>query len=263
MQVMNSKINNNPVPNKNTNQTKKVTSPYTEDWINVKAIKNGVILLPNREMVTGVKIMPKNIFILDSLQQESILNAMKNFYNLLTFEFWLIAADRPVDISVYQSQLQIMLQNATNPFNAWTGKKYSGYQPKKEVKSTDYNALRMGKTQPETSNDEPIDYENIEYPKGTSKKYTKYVNEQFENAKPILEKAGIKLEDFGGKPSKEGGYEDNTKEIMNKYVFEPFRKKYPNGNNDVYEKEYQPLYDAIEAVADKNYNDWYIRNNKK
>ena len=40
---------------------------------------------------------------------------MKNFYNLLTFEFWMIAADRPVDISVYQSQLQIMLQNATNP----------------------------------------------------------------------------------------------------------------------------------------------------
>ncbi len=115
MQVMNSKINNNPIPNKNTNQTKKVTSPYTEDWINVKAIKNGVILLPNREMVTGVKIIPKNIFILDSLQQESILNAMKNFYNLLTFEFWMIAADRPVDISVYQSQLQIMLQNATNP----------------------------------------------------------------------------------------------------------------------------------------------------
>ena len=113
VQVMNSKINNNPVPNKITNQ--KVTSPYTEDWINVKAIKNGVILLPNREMVTGVKIVPKNIFILDSLQQESILNAMKNFYNLLTFEFWMIAADRPVDISVYQSQLQIMLQNATNP----------------------------------------------------------------------------------------------------------------------------------------------------
>ncbi len=115
MQVMNSKINNNPVPNKNTSQAKKVTSPYTEDWINVKAIKNGVILLPNREMVTGVKITPKNIFILDSLQQEGILNAMKNFYNLLTFEFWMIAADRPVDISVYQSQLQIMLQNATNP----------------------------------------------------------------------------------------------------------------------------------------------------
>ena len=112
---MNSKTNlvNN---NQNKNQaTKKTTSPYTEDWINVKGIKDGVILLPNRDMVTGVKIYPRNIFILDPIQQESVLNAMRNFYNLMNFEFWLIVADRPVDISVYQSQLQIMLQNATNP----------------------------------------------------------------------------------------------------------------------------------------------------
>lgn len=115
MQVMNSKTNlvNN---NQNRNQsTKKTTSPYTEDWVNVKGIKDGVILLPNRDMVTGVKIYPRNIFILDPIQQESVLNAMRNFYNLMNFEFWLIVADRPVDISVYQSQLQIMLQNATNP----------------------------------------------------------------------------------------------------------------------------------------------------
>lgn len=115
---MNSKTNNlargNQVPNK-INQNKKMTSPYTEDWINIKGIKDGVIFLPNREMVTGVKIYPKNIFILDPLQQESVLNAMRNFYNLMNFEFWMISADRPVDISVYQSQLQLMLQNATNP----------------------------------------------------------------------------------------------------------------------------------------------------
>lgn len=112
---MNSKTN---LMNNNSgkvNQSNKTTSPYTEDWINVRGIKNGVILLQNREMVTGVKIYPKNIFILDQIQQESVLNAMRNFYNLLNFEFWLIVADRPVDISVYQSQLQIMLQNATNP----------------------------------------------------------------------------------------------------------------------------------------------------
>lgn len=115
---MNSKTSNlargNQVPNK-INQNKKMTSPYTEDWINIKGIKDGVIFLPNREMVTGVKIYPKNIFILDPLQQESILNAMRNFYNLMNFEFWMISADRPVDISVYQSQLQLMLQNAINP----------------------------------------------------------------------------------------------------------------------------------------------------
>ncbi len=120
--VMNSKINNVPIANPgkpqqvNNSNTKKIpNSPYTEDWINIKSITNGMIVLPNNEKVTGVKIQPKNIFILDPIQQEGVLGAMRNFYNLLNFEFWMIAADRPVDISVYMSQLQIMLQNATTP----------------------------------------------------------------------------------------------------------------------------------------------------
>ena len=117
--VMNSKTNNmvtsRPVNKTNNNNT---TSRFTEDWIHVKGIKNGTIILPGGEMVTGVKIFPKNIFILDPIAQEGVLNAMRNFYNLLNFEFWMIAADRPVDISVYQSQLQIMLQNINNPAQA-------------------------------------------------------------------------------------------------------------------------------------------------
>lgn len=123
--LLNSKINNMPSTNtnKNTNSSNKSnnknnTSRYTEDWINIKGIQNGMIMLPGNERVTGVKIYPKNIFILDPLQQESVLNAMRNFYNQLNFEFWMISADRPVDISVYQSQLQIMLQNARTPAQA-------------------------------------------------------------------------------------------------------------------------------------------------
>ena len=84
-------------------------SPYTESWVRIRSIKNGIITLPNREMVTGVKIDPRNIFILDQIQQDSILNALKNCYNTFNFEWWLIAADRPVDISVYISQLELML----------------------------------------------------------------------------------------------------------------------------------------------------------
>ncbi len=114
---MNSKTNNmNGNARQSANAPKKPTgSNYTEDWINVKAINNGMIVLPNNEKVTGVKVQPKNIFILDPIQQQGIINALGNFYNLLNFEFWFIAADRPVDISVYQSQLQIMLQNAQTP----------------------------------------------------------------------------------------------------------------------------------------------------
>ena len=42
------------------------SSKYTENWIPVKNIANGMIELDNKLKVTGVKIKPKNIFILDS-----------------------------------------------------------------------------------------------------------------------------------------------------------------------------------------------------
>ena len=44
-----------------------------------------------------------------------IIDALKTFYNLVDFEFWLIVADRPVDISVYISQLEVHLNNVQNP----------------------------------------------------------------------------------------------------------------------------------------------------
>jgi len=88
-------------------------SKYTEDWINVKAIENGCIILDNGMRVTGVKIRPRNIFILDQGTQDSVIIALKNFYNMVDFEFWLICADRPVDISNYLARLQL-LYNQTN-----------------------------------------------------------------------------------------------------------------------------------------------------
>ena len=41
------------------------TYKYTEDWLPVKTIQNGMILTKSNYKVTGVKISPKNIFILD------------------------------------------------------------------------------------------------------------------------------------------------------------------------------------------------------
>lgn len=112
--------------------------------------------------------------------------------------------------------------------------------------------------------DSEIDYDNIEYPNGTSKEYTMSVNKKFNDALPILKKLGIKLEDFGGRPSKEGGYEDNSSEIMDKYVFNPFSEKYPTGrHNEEWDRDYKPIYDAIDAVIDKNYNDWWIKEHSK
>ena len=89
-------------------------SKYTEDWTPVKSIVNGMIELDNKEKVTGIKIRPRNIFILDQLSQENIIASLKTFYDTIDFEFWLISADRPVDISNYLATLQIQYNRVTD-----------------------------------------------------------------------------------------------------------------------------------------------------
>lgn len=89
----------------------------TEAFVPIKNITNGMIVLESNEKVTGVKIVPRNIFILDEISQLNVIDGLKNFYNTLDFQFWIIVADRPVDITLYQSQLQLLYNNSnvTNP----------------------------------------------------------------------------------------------------------------------------------------------------
>ena len=88
---------------------------YTEDWIPIRNISNGMIVLDNKKKVTGVKIRPRNIFILDQGTQDNVLIALKNFYNMIDFEFWLISADRPVDLNNYLARLQLLYNQTPNP----------------------------------------------------------------------------------------------------------------------------------------------------
>ena len=93
----------------------KSNSKYTEDWIPIRNISNGMIVLDNKKKVTGVKIRPRNIFILDQGTQDNVLIALKNFYNTIDFEFWLISADRPVDLNNYLARLQLLYNQTPNP----------------------------------------------------------------------------------------------------------------------------------------------------
>ena len=98
----------------NQTNTTQQSSKWTEDWINIQSITNGMIILPDQNKVSGVKITPRNIFILDEDSQANALIALRNFYNEIDYEFWLVVADRPVDISMYLSQLQLLYQQQTN-----------------------------------------------------------------------------------------------------------------------------------------------------
>ena len=90
-------------------------SGFTEDWLPVRAIQNNMIITRDNHKVSGVKITPRNIFILDGDLQNNILIALRNFYNTIDYEFWLVVADRPVDISVYMSQMQLLLNETSSP----------------------------------------------------------------------------------------------------------------------------------------------------
>lgn len=91
-------------------------SKYTDtNFVPVKGINNGFIILDNNEKVTGVKIMPKNIFILDQGSMMQTLNGIKDVYNIIDYEFWIVVADRPVDIHVYLSQLELLYNNVQSP----------------------------------------------------------------------------------------------------------------------------------------------------
>ena len=86
----------------------------TENWLPIVNISNGMITNNRGEKITGVKIQPKNIFILDADSQNNLLIKLKNFYNMIDFEFWLMVADRPVDLTVYLSNLQLLYNQAPN-----------------------------------------------------------------------------------------------------------------------------------------------------
>ena len=99
---------------KQETMTVEQSSKYTEDWVPIKNIMNGMIQLDNGYYVTGIKVAPKNIFILDAGQRDNVLFNLQNFYNMIDYEFWLVVADRPVDINLYLSQLQLLYQRCTD-----------------------------------------------------------------------------------------------------------------------------------------------------
>ena len=86
----------------------KFTAQFSDDWLPVKQIANGIITTDDGYFVTGVKVFPKNIFMLEQSQQNNVIYNLRNFYNSIDYEFWLIVADRPVDINGYLASLQLM-----------------------------------------------------------------------------------------------------------------------------------------------------------
>ncbi len=100
---------------KKKNNVNVKSQKYAENWLPIRGIQNGEIILENGYRVTGVKVRPRNIFILDYASQDNAIMNLRNFYNTIDYPFWLMVADRPVDINVYLSQLKLLFNSVQYP----------------------------------------------------------------------------------------------------------------------------------------------------
>ncbi len=96
-------------------QINSAAQKYAENWLPVSSIQNGEIVLDNGYRVTGVKVRPRNIFILDYDSQNNAIFNLRSFYNTLDYPFWLIVSDRPVDINIYLAQLKLLYNQVQYP----------------------------------------------------------------------------------------------------------------------------------------------------
>ena len=100
---------------KKQSQVKSNSNKFAENWLPIKSIANGAIITEDGYQVTGIKVIPRNIFIMDQDAQANVILNLRSFYNTLDFEFWLIVADRPVDINVYLANLKVLYNENDNP----------------------------------------------------------------------------------------------------------------------------------------------------
>lgn len=100
---------------KKKNNVNVKSQKYAENWLPIRGIQNGEIILENGYRVTGVKVRTRNIFILDYASQDNAIMNLRNFYNTIDYPFWLMVADRPVDINVYLSQLKLLFNSVQYP----------------------------------------------------------------------------------------------------------------------------------------------------
>ena len=61
------------------NKKEELSSKWTEDWMPIKGIMNGMIQLETGEYVTGIKVSPRNIFILDPATRDNVIYNLRNF----------------------------------------------------------------------------------------------------------------------------------------------------------------------------------------
>lgn len=94
---------------KNAKKTYK-TVKTTLEWLDIAEIKDNAMYLKNGEVVIGVKLKPRNIFIDPAEVQRRVVNNLRITLNKLKFPIYWGYVFSPVDLTEHSSQLLIQLE---------------------------------------------------------------------------------------------------------------------------------------------------------
>jgi len=80
--------------------------PTTQNFIPLKELKNGIIVLKNNEWRAIIAASSVNFALLSSDEQEAIIYQYQNFFNSLDFNIQILVQSRKLNISEYLKQLE-------------------------------------------------------------------------------------------------------------------------------------------------------------
>jgi len=80
--------------------------PTTQNFIPLKELRNGIIILKNNEWRAIIAASSVNFALLSSEEQEAIIYQYQNFFNSLDFNIQILVQSRKLNISGYLKQLE-------------------------------------------------------------------------------------------------------------------------------------------------------------
>ncbi len=92
-----------------------VSTKRTQDFVPIKQVREGVMILDNKEIRGVLTVSSINIGLKSIDEQRAIINQFQNFLNSLDFPCQIVVQSRKTNITGYIEKIQQMEEKQTNP----------------------------------------------------------------------------------------------------------------------------------------------------
>jgi len=96
-------------------QTKIITAPSTQNYLDIEEIHNGVVILKNGGLRMVLMVSAINFALKSEQEQNAIIYSFQGFLNSLSFAIQIVMQSRRLDLSAYLAKLKVKNKNEENP----------------------------------------------------------------------------------------------------------------------------------------------------